>query len=54
VDATHDYAAVGQELGLIHERLRPGAYVFCHDYREQDPKYEGVVQAVDEFVARHE
>jgi Methyltransferase domain len=51
VDAMHNYPSVTQELKLIHSRLSPGGYVFCHDYREKDPKYQGVVYAVNNFVA---
>lgn len=39
IDAEHSYRAVTEELELIHRWLRPGGYVFCHDYRESDPTY---------------
>jgi predicted O-methyltransferase YrrM len=50
VDADHSYGAVSAELSVLHGHLRPGGYVFCHDYREGDPLYEGVVYAVDSFA----
>lgn len=53
VDANHVFESVTKELELIHTRLRPGGYVFCHDYREFDRQYEGVVVAVDRFVSAH-
>ncbi len=51
VDSEHTYRQVKVELNTIHPFLKPGAYVFCHDYRESDEKYQGVVSAVDEFAA---
>lgn len=55
VDAEHSYREVRKELALLHYRLKPGGYVFCHDYRELDPNpdYQGVVIAVNEFVKTH-
>lgn len=53
VDAMHSFKAVSQELKLIHSKLVPGGYVFCHDYREEDSQYRGVVYAVDGFAARY-
>ena len=52
VDAQHAYLPVWNELAVLHARLRPGAYVFCHDYREfdTDRDFKGVVYAVDRFV----
>jgi predicted O-methyltransferase YrrM len=54
IDAEHSYSAVMQELTCIHQKLRPGGYVFCHDYREHDPKYEGVRVAIEEFAQRRQ
>ena len=51
IDSEHSYKEVTQELELIHPKLKPGAYIFCHDYREHDPEYAGVRYAVDKFVA---
>ncbi len=53
VDAQHSYSAVLEELEIVHSRLKPGSYVFCHDYRENDPKYEGIVYAADRFAKNH-
>lgn len=51
IDAEHSYRAVKEELLLVHSRLKPGGYIFCHDYRELDPNpdYQGVVRAANEF-----
>lgn len=50
VDAQHSYEAVLSELKIIHQWLKAGGYVFCHDYRENDPKYKGVVYAIRAFA----
>ncbi len=52
VDAQHAYNAVLKELNVIHTCLKAGGYIFCHDYRENDPKYEGVVFAVNKFAKK--
>lgn len=49
-DADHNYEGVMGQLRLFHTKLRPGGYVFCHDYREMDSEYKDIVQAVDDFV----
>lgn len=49
IDATHSCQAVQEELRLIHQNFKSGGYIFCHDYREDDPEYAGVVSAVNEF-----
>jgi hypothetical protein len=53
VDAQHSYNAVIKELNIIHLWLKAGCYIFCHDYRENDPNYEGVVFAVDKFAKKN-
>ena len=53
IDAEHSYKAVIQELQLIHPKLKAGGYVFCHDYREYDPQYEGVMYAIDKFATSY-
>ncbi|MEI6632914.1 MAG: class I SAM-dependent methyltransferase [Chlamydiota bacterium] len=53
IDATHAYLPVMQELLLIHPLLKKEGYIYCHDYREHDPDYEGTVCAVDRFAASH-
>ncbi|MBI5561765.1 MAG: class I SAM-dependent methyltransferase [Deltaproteobacteria bacterium] len=52
IDSEHTYKQVTAELETLHPFLRPGAYVFCHDYRETDPEYAGVVKGIDEFTAK--
>jgi len=49
IDSEHTYKQVKLELNVIEKYLRDGAYVFCHDYLENDDKYNGVVKAVKEF-----
>ncbi len=53
IDAQHTYNAVANELNIIHPWLKAGGYIFCHDYRENDPNYEGVVYAVDKFAKKY-
>lgn len=50
IDAEHTYGAVHAELELLHPYLTPGAYVFCHDYKEGVAEYEGLLYAVDRFA----
>lgn len=50
VDAAHEYGGVQSELQIIDAMLRPGGYVFCHDYRPDDAKYAGVLCAVNDFT----
>lgn len=49
IDADHTYRGVLRDMKMIVPRLRPGGYVFCHDYRPNDPKYAGLVAAVDSY-----
>jgi predicted O-methyltransferase YrrM len=53
IDADHSYSGVKEELWCVHPKLRPGGYVFCHDYREHDPEYAGLRVAIEEFAQRH-
>lgn len=53
IDAQHSYKAVKNELDILNPHMRPGGYIFCHDYREDDPSYEGVVYAVNRFASQH-
>lgn len=53
IDAAHDYTSVTGELTLLHPHLADGAYVFCHDYREKDPGYEGTMWAVNSFASKY-
>ncbi len=53
IDADHAFDAVMMELQLVDKKLKKGGYIFCHDYRENDPKYEGTVYAIDLFASRY-
>jgi predicted O-methyltransferase YrrM len=53
LDSEHSYEAVYSELELIGKRLKPGGYIFCHDYREGDSCYDGVVHAVDRYARKN-
>ena len=50
IDADHSYTGVKRDLETLEQNLRPGAYVFAHDYRPHDVKYEGTVLAIRQFV----
>lgn len=49
IDADHNYEAVVKDLEAWYPKVRSGGLVMGHDYCQP----WGVVQAVDEFIARH-
>jgi hypothetical protein len=51
VDGDHSYSGVLGDLETLAPHMKPGAYVFAHDYRRRDPEYEGLTAAVDHFAA---
>jgi len=45
IDAQHDYHSVKKDIELWAPKVKPGGLISGHDY---DPKFPGVIQAVDE------
>ena len=56
IDANHSYEAVSEELATVLPKLKRGGVISGHDYINT-PHWKnlnyGVVEAVDEFCARH-
>ena len=50
VDADHSYRGVTGDLKALAPHMRPGGYIFAHDYRTGDPEYEELIAAVDHFA----
>jgi hypothetical protein len=50
VDADHSYKGVTGDLEALAPYMRPGGYIFTHDYRKGDPDYEELIAAVDHFA----
>jgi hypothetical protein len=53
IDARHSFGAVSEELKIIHRSLAKGGYIYCHDFREFDDTFEGVVCAVRKFAKKY-
>jgi hypothetical protein len=53
VDADHSYRGVTGDLETLAPRMRPGGYIFAHDYRTGDPEYQELIAAVDHFAVIH-
>ena len=51
LDSTHSYKHVSQQLEMIETRIISGGWVLIHDYT-LNPRYEGVVRAVNEWHSR--
>tara|TARA_Y100000385_G_scaffold195050_1_gene201901 strand:+ start:6954 stop:7562 length:609 start_codon:yes stop_codon:yes gene_type:complete len=51
IDGSHKYESVLNDLELWYPKLRSGGFLCGHDYKNG---HEGVEQAVDEFVSRHQ
>lgn len=51
IDADHSYEAVSKDLHLGLMKVKHGGFIMGHDYT---PKIPGVIEAVDEFCAKHE
>lgn len=47
IDASHDYKSVKEDILTWKDKVRPGGLLSGHDY---DPKFPGVIQAVDECL----
>ena len=52
VDGDHSYKGVTGDLETLAPRMRPGGYIFAHDYRRHDPEYRGLTAAVYHFAVR--
>lgn len=50
VDADHSYRGVTGDLKALAAHMRPGGYIFAHDYRTGDPEYRELIAAVDHFA----
>jgi Methyltransferase domain len=53
VDADHSYRGVTGDLKALAPHIRPGGYIFAHDYRTGDPEYKELISAVDHFALTH-
>lgn len=54
IDANHEYASVKQDIQAWTPKVRPEGIVSGHDYYVFfHTKNRGVIDAVDEYVARH-
>src|SRR5208283_1863366 len=53
VDGDHSYNGVLGDLETLAPHMKPGGYIFTHDYRKRDPEYLGLTSAVDRFAATH-
>jgi hypothetical protein len=53
VDSDHSYNAVLSDLETLAPHMKPGSYIFAHDYRKCDPEYVGLVAAVNHFAVMH-
>jgi hypothetical protein len=53
VDADHSYRGVTGDLETLAPFMRPGGYIFAHDYRKGDPDYEELIAAIDHFAVTH-
>ena len=51
LDSNHSYEHVSQQLEMIETRIVSGGWVLIHDYT-LNPRYEGVVRAVNEWHSR--
>src|SRR4030042_4621210 len=53
IDADHAYEAVKQDLNAWTKKVRPGGIVSGHDYYVFPSGNRGVIDAVNEFVAKN-
>jgi hypothetical protein len=53
VDGDHSYNGVLADLETLAPHMKPGGYIFAHDYRKRDPEYVGLAAAVDHFAAMY-
>jgi hypothetical protein len=53
VDANHSYKGVLGDLEAVAPHMKPGGYIFAHDYRKDDSEYAGLIAAVDRFATMH-
>lgn len=50
IDSAHDYETTRKELDSAERAVKSGGLICGHDYA---PRFPGVIQAVNEFVARN-
>ena len=52
IDAAHDYESVAKDIEAWWPKVKPEGVFAGHDYAECERNNFGVIEAVDEFVAR--
>ena len=48
IDADHSYGGVKEDIAAWMPKVKPGGWLGGHDYRNIDPRFGGVDQAVNE------
>jgi len=54
VDADHSYKGVKADIESWFPMIAPGGWIGGHDYRNVDPRFRGVDEAVDQIFTRVE
>jgi len=53
IDANHNYGSVKEDIEAWFPKVNKGGIICGHDYNNEEQKWKGVEEAVNEFVKKH-